>query len=88
MGGKYCGSSSFYGALDILLLFCDHQETGSESREMEICVTEPLFTQKKYQSLFVTTISILYKMGEKYFGKLFISVELKVFPNLFVITKH
>ena len=35
-----------YGALAMFLLFYDHQETESESREMEIGVAGPIFTHK------------------------------------------
>ena len=35
-----------YGALAILLLFCNHQDTESESQEIDIGVTEPIFTLK------------------------------------------
>ena len=47
MGASFCGSYSFYGALAIFLLLCDHQETESESQDIEICVAEPILTQKK-----------------------------------------
>ena len=35
-----------YGALATLLPFCDHQDTESESWEMEIGVTGPILIQK------------------------------------------
>ena len=35
------------GARAIFLLFFDHQDTESESREMEICVAGPFLTQRK-----------------------------------------
>ena len=35
-----------YGARAIFLLFCDHQDSGSESREMKIGVAGPIFTHK------------------------------------------
>ena len=54
-----------YGALAILILFCDHQDTESESLDMEIGVAGPILTQKKYQRLYGTMISILYNINEK-----------------------
>ena len=42
-----------YGARDIFLLFCDHQDTESESWEMEIGVTGPLFTHKNIKGSMV-----------------------------------
>ena len=35
-----------YGARAIFLLFCNHQDTESESREMEIGVAGLIFTNK------------------------------------------
>ena len=35
-----------YGARAIFLLFCNHRETESESREIEISVAGPIFTSK------------------------------------------
>ena len=52
-----------YGTRAIFLLFCNHQDTESKSRVVEIGVTGPIFTHK-YQRLYGTTVSILYKMGE------------------------
>ena len=54
-----------YGSLAIFILFFDHQDTESESREMEIGVYQPILTQKIIQRLYGTTISILYNIGEK-----------------------
>ena len=54
-----------YGTLAIFLLFCDHQDTEYESREMKNGVSGPKLSRKKYQNLYGTTIHILYKMGEK-----------------------
>ena len=34
MGSKYCGNFYIYGVRSILLLFCDHQDTESESYEI------------------------------------------------------
>ena len=63
MGFKYCG---IYGARASFILFCDHQDTESESQEIEIGVAGPIFTQKKYQRYYGKRITILHKMGAKY----------------------
>ena len=54
------------GDLAIFLLFCYHQDTESESQEMEIGVSGPIISQKKHKMLYGTTISILYKMDGEY----------------------
>ena len=36
-----------YGALAIILLFCDHPDTGYKSSKMKIGVAEPILTQKR-----------------------------------------
>ena len=36
-----------YGARAIFLLFCVHQDTGSESCEIEMRISQPIFTHKK-----------------------------------------
>ena len=53
-----------YGARSIILLFRNHQDTASESREIEMSIYQPIFTHKKNQSIYGTTIPILYNMGE------------------------
>ena len=40
------GVLHIYEALAIFLLFCNHHHTESESREMEIGVSGPVFTHK------------------------------------------
>ena len=54
-----------YGDFSIILIFCYHQDTESESCDIELGVAGPILKQKKYQSLYGTTISILYNKGEK-----------------------
>ena len=56
-----------YGGLAIFLIFCDHQDTASESQEMEICVGGPLLTQKISKALWYNNIHIP-KYGRKYCG--------------------
>ena len=75
-----------YRALVIFPLFCDHQDTESESREMENGVAGPKYHRKKHQSLYGTTISILYKMAGNIVVILHI-FELETFPCYFVINK-
>ena len=48
-----------YRALAIFLLFCDHQDTYSESCEMEIGVSELILAQKKETSLWDNDIHTL-----------------------------
>ena len=55
------GVLHIYEALAIFLLFCNHQDTESESQEMEIGLAGPIFTPKIIKG---TTISIPHKMGE------------------------
>ena len=43
MGFKHCG---IYGARASFILFWDHQDTESESQEIEIGVAGPISTQK------------------------------------------
>ena len=50
-----------YGARAIFLTFCVHQNTESEAQKTEIGVVGPILTQKKYQRLYGTNISIFYK---------------------------
>ena len=47
MGGKYCGNSSYLWRFSHLILFCVHQDTESESPEMDIGVSGPILTQKE-----------------------------------------
>ena len=56
-----------YGDRAIVLLFCDHQDTESKSREMEIGVAGPIFFHKN-QSIYGKMISILHKTGANYCG--------------------
>ena len=46
MGQNIVTTLHNYGARVILLLFCDHTDTESESREIEIVVLGLIFTQK------------------------------------------
>ena len=54
-----------HGARAIFLLFCDHQDTESESCEIDMSISQPIFTHKNiYQMLYGTMISIFYNIGE------------------------
>ena len=60
-----------YGAravLLIILLFCVHQDTGYEECEIYMMLFQPIFTHKKNQRTYETTVFLLYKTGEKYCG--------------------
>ena len=51
-----------------LLLFCEHQDTESESFEIEISISQPIFIQKKTEkALWENDIHNL-QYGEKYCG--------------------
>ena len=54
-----------YGAKTIFLLFCVHQYTESKNLEGEIGIARLIYINKKYQRIYGTMISILYKMDEK-----------------------
>ena len=58
IGGKVVAVLHIYSARANFLLFCNHQDTDSESCEMEIDVAGPIFVQKKYQKCHEKTISI------------------------------
>ena len=49
-------------------------------------ISQPIFTQRKYQRLYGKMVSILYKMGEKYCCDFFL-MELEPFSYYFVLTK-
>ena len=65
MGGKYIVVIlHIHGAVAIFILFCDHKDTESESCEMDIGVTGPIFPKKMTSKDLWDVIYILYKMGE------------------------
>ena len=47
-GRKNVAVIHIYGARDIYLLFCDHQDTESESQEIEMSISQQISTHKKY----------------------------------------
>ena len=75
-----------YGAKANFLLFCDHQDTESESREIEIVVIGLIFTQKISKDLWENDIHTS-QYGSKLLFQLFLFVELEPFSYYFVTTK-
>ena len=80
MGVKYCG---IYGARASYILFCNHQDTEYESREIEIGVAGSIFTKKNIKG----------PMGQGYpyptiweeiLWPLFIFIELESFFYYFI----
>ena len=56
------------GARDIILLFFDHQDTESESFEIQMSIFQTIFTHKKTaEAIWDKDIPTL-KIGEKYIG--------------------
>ena len=62
MGEKYYGNSLYLWRYSHLPHFCDYQYTESESCEIEMSISQPIFDHKN-QRLQETMIYILYKMG-------------------------
>ena len=62
IGFKYCG---IYGARASFILFCDHQDTESESQEIEIGVAGPIFTQKKIKRTIGKEYLYSTRLGQK-----------------------
>ena len=46
MRQRYCHNSHICGAIAIILLICDHQDSESEWWEMEMSILQPIFTHK------------------------------------------
>ena len=63
MGGNIVVVLHIDGALDMFLVYCDHQDTKSESRYVEIGVDGPILSQKKPKSIYGTMVSILQEIG-------------------------
>ena len=76
-----------YGAGFILLLIYDHQDTESESREIEIIINQQLFIHKNIsKDLWDNHIHNL-QNGINLLWKFFILMELWTFSYYYVITK-
>ena len=85
MGENIVVVLKIYGARAISLLFCDHQDTGFKSHEMEICVARTIFTPKNtrgllgqqypYYTIWVNIVAILHFL------------EIDQFSYYFVFTK-
>ena len=69
IGEKYSDNPSYLWRLTNFLLFLYQQDTEYESLEMEIDLSGPILTQKKHQILHGSTISKLYKIVHKNYGK-------------------
>ena len=55
---------SFYEARSISLIFYFNQGNESDEWEMETIVAWPISTHEKYQKIYGTSTSILYKIGD------------------------
>ena len=64
-----------YGARDVLLLFCDHQDTESELLEVEIGAAEIIYNRKISKALWDNYIHTM-QYGTKMLWQLFIFMEL------------
>ena len=74
------------GARAIFLLFCDHQDTESESCEMEISISEPIFTHKNIsKALWENGIHTI--LDVNLFLWFFIFLEIEPVPYYFVFAK-
>ena len=84
MGENIAAIIRIYGARAIFLLFYDHQDTESESREIEISVAGPIFTHtiKRYMGQRYPYS----KIREKILWQFFILMELEPFSYYFVST--
>ena len=76
-----------YGARSIIVLFCDHQVTESESCEIETSISQPIFTHKKISKYLLDNYIHTIQYGRIILWKLFIFMELEPFSYYFVITK-
>ena len=63
-----------YGDRAILLLFYCHQDTEYESCEIEMSISQPIFTHKIYQRLYGKTIYILFVATLHIYGALAIFI--------------
>ena len=75
-----------YEARAIFILFFNYQDTESESREIEISVYGPIFTQKKPKSIWDNDIYST-QDRRKMLWQLFIFMEVEPFLYYFMITK-
>ena len=86
MGENIAAIIHYYGYRAILLLFCVHQDTESEQREIKISVYQPILTKKKKQRLNGTKHSYSTRWEKKNW-QFFTFMELYPFSYYFVFTK-
>ena len=77
----------FFGDLAIFLLFCNHQNTKSESRDMEIGVSGPIFTHKNIKGSLVQW-NTYKKNWKKILWQFFIFMELDPFFYDYTKPRH
>ena len=77
-----------YWAIAIFLLFYDDQDTLSTECEIYMTISQLIFTNKKYQRLYVTMILTIYKMGERYCGNSSYLYSYSHFPTILWWPRH
>ena len=65
-----------YGAIAVLLLFCDHQDTEYESCEIEMSISQPIFTQEKKSKALRDKYIHTKQNGRKILWQFFIFMEI------------
>ena len=53
-----------YGAKANLVLQCDQQDSKDKKQEIEIIIDGIIYNQRKYLRIYLTMMSIVYKVGE------------------------
>ena len=71
-----------YQYIAILLLFCDHQDTESESQDIKLSVASPTFTKKTIKSLWDTDIHTS-QDGRQILSQLFMFMDLEPFYDIY-----
>ena len=77
-----------YWARSLSLLLCDPQATETESREIEISRSQPIFSHKIYQRLYGETKYILYNIGETNCGTSSYLWSFSHFPTILWWPRH
>ena len=87
MGENIVENIHTYGGTAIFLLFCDHQDTESESNEIDMSIPQDIFTRKNISnSLWDNYINNL-QDRRKMLWKSLIFLELYPYSYYFVIIK-
>ena len=71
----------------LILLFCDQQDTGSESCDIKIIIYQKMITHKNIPKDLLDNDIHTIKYGRKILWYFFIFIELELFYYYFVITK-